>query len=156
MTYFYICSFGQTAIFLLGGRTKAIDPVAMYIKSGDIVVMSGPARLSYHAVPKILPPKKQDCDIASSYLESNLSTDINLVRQCSCDWCSEVHLINKRILNTLKTLHWDNHEIYLRTSRINMNVRQVLKPGQTSLEEKAGGDTGDDVPPVKVAKVVSE
>ncbi|XP_013411477.1 nucleic acid dioxygenase ALKBH1 [Lingula anatina] len=48
-------SFGQSAIFLLGGVTKSVKPVAMYINSGDVVVMSGAARLAYHAVPRILP-----------------------------------------------------------------------------------------------------
>lgn len=47
-------SFGQTAIFLLGGKTKEEQPSAMFLKSGDIVVMAKESRLCYHAVPKIL------------------------------------------------------------------------------------------------------
>ena len=152
---FYACSFGQTAIFLLGGRTKAVDPVAMYIRSGDIVVMSGPARLSYHAVPKILPASKYVCDKVFK-LDSELLTSIHEKRKCTCDWCSEILSLNERIQRTLETLEWDNYEIYLRTSRINMNVRQVLKPGQTSLEDKEFVDTEDDTPPMKVFKVVSK
>lgn len=49
-------SFGQTCVFLLGGLTKSVEPMAVYLRSGDICVMSGQSRLSYHAVPKIRPP----------------------------------------------------------------------------------------------------
>lgn len=47
-------SFGQTAVFLLGAQSRADRPVALFIRSGDIVVMSGECRLSYHAVPLLL------------------------------------------------------------------------------------------------------
>ncbi|XP_065346360.1 nucleic acid dioxygenase ALKBH1 [Cloeon dipterum] len=48
-------SFGQNAVFLLGGVTKSDHPLALLIQSGDIVIMSGPCRLSYHGVPRIEP-----------------------------------------------------------------------------------------------------
>jgi len=47
-------SFGQTAIFLLGGTEKSIKPTAMFIRSGDVIIMSEKSRLCYHAVPKIV------------------------------------------------------------------------------------------------------
>ena len=50
-----MCSFGQDAIFLLGGQTKAVEPNAIMLHSGDVCIMSGPSRLAYHAVPCILP-----------------------------------------------------------------------------------------------------
>lgn len=86
-------SFGQTAVFLVGGQTKAVKPLAMFLRSGDIVVLSGQSRLAYHAVPKIL-----DCD----------NDEVQ-------DIFSEAQ---PGILQ------------YLKSSRINMNVRQVLAPGQ--------------------------
>ncbi|XP_072031523.1 nucleic acid dioxygenase ALKBH1-like isoform X2 [Amphiura filiformis] len=48
-------SFGQSAIFLVGGETKEQTPTAMFLHSGDIIMMGGPSRLAYHAVPRILP-----------------------------------------------------------------------------------------------------
>ncbi|XP_059481846.1 nucleic acid dioxygenase ALKBH1 [Neocloeon triangulifer] len=48
-------SFGQNAIFLLGSTNKNDHPLALLIQSGDIVIMSGPCRLSYHGVPRIEP-----------------------------------------------------------------------------------------------------
>lgn len=76
-------SFGQTAIFLLGGQTKEEKPSALFLKSGDVVVgitfnrtilylskhltkieichqfthfqcMSKASRLCYHAVPRVM------------------------------------------------------------------------------------------------------
>lgn len=47
-------SFGQSAVFLIGGQTKATAPTAILLHSGDIVIMGGAARLCYHAVPRIL------------------------------------------------------------------------------------------------------
>ena len=34
-------SFGQTAIFLLGGRDKSVTPTPIFIRNGDVVIMSG-------------------------------------------------------------------------------------------------------------------
>lgn len=75
LTYGIICcflsipfSFGQTAIFLLGGKTKEVKPAAMFLKSGDIVVMSKESRLSYHAVPKIV---KTNVDWISEVIDNH-------------------------------------------------------------------------------------
>jgi len=75
-------SFGLPAIFLIGGKTKATKPTAMYLPSGCAVIMSGPARLAYHAVARILPedrPLPPDCDAIDAFLRH---TRINInVRQ---------------------------------------------------------------------------
>lgn len=41
-------------MFLIGGASKTIRPTAILLHSGDVLVMSGPSRLCYHAVPKVL------------------------------------------------------------------------------------------------------
>ena len=53
-------SFGNTVIFLIGGRTRDVEPTAMYIRSGDIVLMAGEARYCYHGVPKMIPGTSPD------------------------------------------------------------------------------------------------
>ena len=58
-------SFGQSAIFLIGGHEKSVEPSAILLRHGDILIMSHEARQSFHAVPKILP----DQDL--SFLSSN-------------------------------------------------------------------------------------
>lgn len=47
-------SFGQSAIFLLGGITHDEEPSALYLRSGDLVVMTSSVRLAYHAVPRVV------------------------------------------------------------------------------------------------------
>ena len=42
-------SYGNSALFLIGGKTKDVKPKAVVLRSGDIVVMSGESRLAYVA-----------------------------------------------------------------------------------------------------------
>jgi alkylated DNA repair protein alkB family protein 1 len=41
-------SLGCKAIFLLGGKSKDDPPHAMYLRSGDVVLMAGEARECFH------------------------------------------------------------------------------------------------------------
>ncbi|KAK0403557.1 hypothetical protein QR680_016993 [Steinernema hermaphroditum] len=51
-------SFGQSAVYLTGG-TDLDDPVdALYLQSGDVLVMHASQRLVYHAVPRIVKDRK--------------------------------------------------------------------------------------------------
>lgn len=126
----------------------------MYIKSGDIVVMSGPARLSYHGVPKIISSSCSALAEEPVELETKHILETDSKGTCTCDSCKEVFVINDTILRRLQTLDWKNYEIYLRTSRINMNVRQVLRPGE-KLEESEVRCTSEDDPPLPKALKVS-
>eukprot|EP01125_Pyxidicula_operculata_P018766 TRINITY_DN6704_c0_g1_i1.p1 TRINITY_DN6704_c0_g1~~TRINITY_DN6704_c0_g1_i1.p1 ORF type:complete len:309 (-),score=37.47 TRINITY_DN6704_c0_g1_i1:11-937(-) len=47
-------SFGNTVVFLIGGRTREVEPVALFIRSGDVVIMGGESRYSFHAVPRMI------------------------------------------------------------------------------------------------------
>ncbi|CBZ52950.1 conserved hypothetical protein [Neospora caninum Liverpool] len=47
-------SLGQPAIFLLGGVSRQVAPKAVVLRSGDVLVLSGPARWAVHGVPKLL------------------------------------------------------------------------------------------------------
>lgn len=47
-------SFGQSAVFLVGTSSKTEKPEAIFLRSGDVVILSGQCRLSYHAVPIII------------------------------------------------------------------------------------------------------
>ncbi|KAE8654435.1 Alpha-ketoglutarate-dependent dioxygenase alkB [Hibiscus syriacus] len=46
-------SFGCKAIFLLGGKSREDEPLAMFLRSGDVVLMAGEARECFHGVPRI-------------------------------------------------------------------------------------------------------
>ncbi|KAJ3658597.1 hypothetical protein Zmor_010327 [Zophobas morio] len=107
-------SFGQTAIFLLGGKTKEDAPTAVFIRSGDIVVMSQDSRLCYHGVPKIL---QMDSRFWDCFNQNNLVNK---------EFREVVHICKEETL-------WKPFADYLNSSRINVNVRQVLKRGQKRL-----------------------
>ena len=125
---------------MLGGPTKATKPVTMYIRSGDIVVMEGPARLSYHAVPKILPdsctlsqpgkqtggPQNDQNKSPTDHSNESLQDDIN----------EQIAELNQEMDKTLADFDASDYWEYLKTSRINMNIRQVLPRGGTFTEEE--------------------
>jgi alkylated DNA repair protein (DNA oxidative demethylase) len=48
-------SLGADAVFLAGGMTRKDKAARVLVRSGDAVVMGGPARLAYHGVDKVLP-----------------------------------------------------------------------------------------------------
>ncbi|XP_077179460.1 nucleic acid dioxygenase ALKBH1 [Paroedura picta] len=106
-------SFGQSSIFLLGGLKRDEAPVAMFIHSGDMMVMSGFSRLLYHAVPRVLP--NLEGKPVPSCLELPLPADLpadSVIEPCSQD-------------------DWQVCAKYLQRSRINMTIRQVLAEGQS-------------------------
>ncbi|THU99303.1 hypothetical protein K435DRAFT_751863, partial [Dendrothele bispora CBS 962.96] len=89
-------SLGNAAIFLIGGQTRDTEPSAILLRSGDVVIMSGPAcRRAYHGVPRILE------NTLPSHMESSESDRDE----------------------------WRLYEEYMKTTRININVRQVFPKG---------------------------
>ncbi|EIW60838.1 uncharacterized protein TRAVEDRAFT_36424 [Trametes versicolor FP-101664 SS1] len=80
-------SLGCAAVFLIGGLTRDDPPTPILLRSGDVVVMSGPAcRRAYHGVPRILegtlPSHMEGGDDWDIYEEYLRATRINVnVRQ---------------------------------------------------------------------------
>ncbi|XP_076979320.1 nucleic acid dioxygenase ALKBH1 isoform X2 [Tamandua tetradactyla] len=115
-------SFGQSAIFLLGGLKRDEAPIAMFMHSGDIMVMSGFSRLLNHAVPRVLPHPEGETlpRCLETSLPAVLPTD-SVVEPCSVE-------------------DWQVCASYLKTARVNMTVRQVLAADQNfplePMEEK--------------------
>ncbi|CAN0896130.1 Alpha-ketoglutarate-dependent dioxygenase alkB [Linum grandiflorum] len=85
-------SLGCKAIFLLGGKSRDDPPLAMFLRSGDVVLMAGQARECFHGVPRIF-IDEENAEITR--LETHFS--------------EESHTLD-----------------YIRTSRININIRQVF------------------------------
>lgn len=48
-------SLGDDAVFHVGGRERADAKSRVVLKSGDVVVLGGEARLAYHGIDRILP-----------------------------------------------------------------------------------------------------
>ncbi|XP_077781432.1 nucleic acid dioxygenase ALKBH1 isoform X2 [Podarcis muralis] len=115
--------FGQSSIFLLGGLKRDEAPVAMFMHSGDMMIMSGFSRLLYHAVPRILP--NLEGKPLPSCLELPLPADLpedSVMEPCSQE-------------------DWQVCAKYLQASRVNMTVRQVLAEGQSfPIEARTGRD----------------
>ena len=204
--YYYFFSFGQSCIFLIGGPTKETEPVPLFLHSGDICLMTGEARLSYHAVPRIYPSDNlyfHDCFhdkgndphdqsvISNSHThdsvqptdsfklnndmktvenirtsssgilkdyenESDSDTEddpynksdrrkifienmVKLANDCEDEKIVETETVkgnkcdkaelSELIDNVVNNTDWEPFEQYVAQSRINLNVRQVLKPG---------------------------
>ncbi|KAM7323503.1 hypothetical protein ACRRTK_017609 [Alexandromys fortis] len=100
-------SFGQSAIFLLGGLKRDEAPTAMFMHSGDIMVMSGFSRLLNHAVPRVLPHPDGEC------LPHCLETPLPAV------------LPSDSLLEPCSVEDWQVCAAYLKTARVNMTVRQT-------------------------------
>ena len=101
MSYFILTnpfkSLGNAAIFLIGSLTRDVVPNPILLRSGDIIVMSGPAcRRAYHGVPRILE------GTLPTYLDEGA---------------------------TVSGGTWAPYARYMRTARININVRQVFPSG---------------------------
>lgn len=109
-------SFGQTAIFLIGGKTIEDIAIPMFLRSGDILMMSKESRLCYHGVPKILQvDSRKWCS-----LEDENDKNIPKEYKETVSLCKE-------------DTSWKPFGDYLNHSRINMNVRQVLYDGEKQL-----------------------
>jgi alkylated DNA repair protein (DNA oxidative demethylase) len=48
-------SLGDDAVFHIGGRTRAGAKQRVLLKSGDVVVLGGEARLAYHGIDRVVP-----------------------------------------------------------------------------------------------------
>ncbi|XP_025827894.1 alpha-ketoglutarate-dependent dioxygenase alkB isoform X3 [Panicum hallii] len=80
-------SLGCKCIFLLGGKTRDEVPTAMFLRSGDIVLMAGEARECFHGVPRI-------------FTESNQQEISALVSQLSGeDDCFILHYVKNSRIN---------------------------------------------------------
>ncbi|KAL4704690.1 hypothetical protein ACJJTC_002165 [Scirpophaga incertulas] len=117
-------SFGQSAIFLIGGPTKTTAPSAVLLQSGDVMVMSKEARLCYHAVPKIIP-----CNNAT------WNEELSTVTEClpNMKYVCDSQKLQARLNLNIDNKEWSDFNNYIKESRINVNVRQVLNENQTSL-----------------------
>ena len=93
----------------------------MYMRSGDIMVMAGESRLAVHAVPRVLAPMGKE-RLPSCLVEHRLlgTEGLSVGRDTR----------KRRRLDKVSSREIDVMRHYLGTSRINLNVRQVLGTGQ--------------------------
>jgi alkylated DNA repair protein alkB family protein 1 len=137
-------------VFLLGGLSVDEKPAAVFIHSGDIIIMSGVSRHCYHGIPRILSTDKTPWNVVDSRVECIQgdccdysvvcdTEDYESVRRCGKETNSTLFpsYFSSEIINSCaENYFWEPFGNYLRTSRINMNVRQVLQPDMKSLPQQ--------------------
>lgn len=105
----------------MGGKTLEEKPTALFLHSGDIVVMTKESRLSYHGVPRILKSSSEPWNILDDEdTEGNNLFDVFKCDKVLYNMCSEQSF-------------WKDFNEYIQSSRININVRQVLYSEQNTL-----------------------
>ncbi|GAA5957178.1 hypothetical protein JCM3765_005430 [Sporobolomyces pararoseus] len=99
-------SLGLSSVFLVGGLTKDIPPLAILLRSGDGLIMSGrQGRRAYHGLPRVLENTLPD------YLKVSKGTTIDLKAE-----------------EEQETRDWTKYGEYLeRGARININLRSGTK-----------------------------
>ncbi|TYZ64465.1 hypothetical protein PybrP1_001725 [[Pythium] brassicae (nom. inval.)] len=95
-------SLGSSSVFLKGGLTKDEPPLEVLLRSGDVAVLGGASRLSFHGVAKVL-PLEGGFEMAPGQWEK-------LVANRPSEAVEDLAAVRR----------------YLGSQRININVRQVF------------------------------
>ncbi|CCW64977.1 unnamed protein product [Phytomonas sp. EM1] len=117
-------SLGCSAIFLMGTKSRDDAPHAFLLRSGDVAVFTGPARLAYHAVPRIL----DDCPEYLTIPEGELSEEEraryahHMYFQHPMPDCSFMRVDKAAMTEEEQERYW---RLCMRHMRVNINVRQV-------------------------------
>jgi len=108
-------SLGCSAVFLVG-PSRDEEPEAILLRSGDVVVLSGPARRYAHAVPRIFPGSCPEplCDPGAW-----LSDFVRPGRATAPDDADAAYAAGRPAGDLAGMCG------YLRRARLNINVRQV-------------------------------
>ena len=110
------CRLGCAAIFLIGGPTRDTEPIPILLRSGDLLIMSGPCRRAYHG-PSV---RFRTTEGTHRVLHSGVPR----VFEGTCP----SHLMNHSTCNLDQggKEDWQPYAEYLTGARINVNVRQVF------------------------------
>lgn len=143
-------SFGLPAIFLIGGATRDVQPQALWLRSGDILLMTGDSRIAFHAVPRIFnspivtgPSDVPYCPLVIDQSEQEKSETVCELQNntdqktdsccgveqfgfdsCKCLDGSRSHVWMDTFSNEES---WKPFSDYLKNARVNINIRQVHK-----------------------------
>ncbi|CAI5448413.1 unnamed protein product [Caenorhabditis angaria] len=83
-------SLGQTAVYLSGGLTLSEEPIPIWLRNGDILVMHAAQRLVYHAIP---------CVGVKSQATTFEKTEFPETKQETLDYlnCSRVNITMRQV-----------------------------------------------------------
>lgn len=141
------CSFGQSAIFLIGGATADVRPSAVFLRSGDICVMSRQSRLSYHAVPRILHGAAAECWHVADAAAADAAIEPHAKRKKRSapeEERVQVDGLDAELWRDVQATEvWRPFGEYVSECRININVRQVLPSGVSVLGDGDGDENAE-------------
>jgi alkylated DNA repair protein alkB family protein 1 len=125
-------SLGLTAVFLFGGPTREDAPTALWLRSGDAVIVTGEARLCYHGVPRILEGSCPDFLLDPrrySKLVTSLDADAgDTARGAGTAVSSGVAKTKAGPLANDESEAFNTALVeYMASARININVRQLAR-----------------------------
>ena len=124
-------SLGLPAVFLLGGKTKDDDNVVpILVRPGDVMLLAGESRLCYHGMARVIPmdvslPSPRQSIGGADTSEFQIQS-LNEIGNDDCTSNLEKALIMPK--SDLEAV-----ETFLSRHRININVRQVLPHGVTTI-----------------------
>lgn len=143
----------------MGGATVDERPSAVFLRSGDICVMSRQSRLSYHAVPRILHGAPAECwrvDAAATATAAAEADDRPIEPHAKRKKHDEADSGEAAAVaaaagfddgldaDLWRDVHtaaaWRPFGEYVAECRININVRQVLPSGVSVLPDDGEGD----------------
>jgi alkylated DNA repair protein alkB family protein 1 len=133
-------SMGLPAVFLLGGNKKDDVPVLpILVRPGDVMMLGGDCRLCYHGMARVLSAAVSLPAISKELraLESFQITRESIMYRRSNGPTNE-HSPNVRDETIVPDSDREALTEYLKTHRINMNVRQVLPDGMDVLPAMPG------------------
>jgi alkylated DNA repair dioxygenase AlkB len=121
-------------LFLCGGgdsskdTTPTIPIVPFVVRPGDVVILSGPARLAYHAMARTLPLNL----LPSPTIQVSPQEQIGVTSFLLGPWTNHQGDVPPVLLPSSPSDVEDQEvfETYLNTHRININLRQVYPDGQ--------------------------
>jgi alkylated DNA repair protein alkB family protein 1 len=136
-------SIGLAAVFLLGGRTKDDGPVVpILVRPGDVMLLGGESRLCYHGIARVIPEWVELPSIENRFTRDDWFHNDETIhswnelfvqmKTCGIDEVKELDCPDPRTLETPKS-DLEAVERFLSKHRLNINLRQVLPFGMTSI-----------------------
>lgn len=118
-------SMGLPAIFLLGGDNKHVGPVLpILLRPGDVMMLGGDCRLCYHGMARVLPAAVSIAPTLETPTSSQVTREF--LRRRSDAPGDEPTATDERAETIVPESDRQALADYLKTHRININIRQVL------------------------------
>mmetsp|Transcript_35227 Transcript_35227/g.49063 ORF Transcript_35227/g.49063 Transcript_35227/m.49063 type:complete len:214 (-) Transcript_35227:236-877(-) len=106
-------SLGCTAVFLIGGKSRHVEPTAIFVNSGDAVIMGGHSRLCFHGVPRIV---EDSCENLSIFLRDAPSKEEKLIGKYLTR--SRINMNVRQVVDDKNNFDSSSKEAYPRPSSV--------------------------------------